>query len=79
MCIWLKVHALHKDMEVLLLKTGSFCKSVICCRVTPLQKALVVDLIKRHKKSVTLAIGDGANDVSMIKSMKGLLVSSLVF
>ena len=44
------------------------CKAVICCRVTPLQKALVVDLIKRHKKTITLAIGDGANDVSMIKS-----------
>lgn len=43
-------------------------KSVICCRVTPLQKALVVDLVKRYKKAVTLAIGDGANDVSMIKS-----------
>ena len=55
-------------METLLLKTGSMCKAVICCRVTPLQKALVVDLVKRHKKCVTLAIGDGANDVSMIKS-----------
>ena len=55
-------------MELLLLNTGSLCKAVICCRVTPLQKALVVDLIKRHKKSITLAIGDGANDVSMIKS-----------
>ena len=42
--------------------------SVICCRVTPLQKAMVVDLVKRHKKAVTLAVGDGANDVSMIKS-----------
>lgn len=45
------------------------CKAVICCRVTPLQKAQVVELVKNHKKSVTLAIGDGANDVSMIKSM----------
>uniref|UniRef100_A0A8K9Y1B2 Phospholipid-transporting ATPase n=1 Tax=Oncorhynchus mykiss TaxID=8022 RepID=A0A8K9Y1B2_ONCMY len=42
--------------------------AVICCRVTPLQKALVVELIKKHKKAVTLAIGDGANDVSMIKT-----------
>ena len=41
---------------------------MICCRVTPLQKAMVVELIKKHKKAVTLAIGDGANDVSMIKS-----------
>ena len=41
---------------------------MICCRVTPLQKAMVVELVKKHKKAVTLAIGDGANDVSMIKS-----------
>ena len=42
--------------------------AVICCRVTPLQKAWVVELVKKYKKAVTLAIGDGANDVSMIKS-----------
>ncbi|VDL67029.1 unnamed protein product [Nippostrongylus brasiliensis] len=42
--------------------------AVICCRVTPLQKAEVVDLVKRNKKAVTLSIGDGANDVSMIKT-----------
>ena len=55
-------------MEQLLLDVGCRCKAVICCRVTPLQKALVVDLVKRNKKTITLAIGDGANDVSMIKS-----------
>lgn len=43
------------------------CRSVICCRVTPLQKAMVVEMIKKSRKAVTLAIGDGANDVSMIK------------
>jgi len=53
---------------MLLLEVGCMCKAVICCRVTPLQKAQVVELVKNHKKSVTLAIGDGANDVSMIKS-----------
>lgn len=46
------------------------CKAVICCRVTPLQKAQVVELVKKYKQAVTLAIGDGANDVSMIKGMK---------
>ncbi len=35
--------------------------------MTPLQKAQVVELVKKYKKAVTLAIGDGANDVSMIK------------
>ena len=44
------------------------CTAVICCRVTPLQKALVVELIKKYKEAVCLAIGDGANDVSMIKA-----------
>lgn len=44
------------------------CNAVICCRVTPKQKAMVVDLVKRYKKAITLAIGDGANDVNMIKS-----------
>lgn len=55
-------------MEREFVSTACACKAVICCRVTPLQKAQVVELIKKHKKAVTLAIGDGANDVSMIKS-----------
>lgn len=44
------------------------CEAVICCRVTPKQKANVVSLVKKYKKAVTLSIGDGANDVNMIKS-----------
>ncbi|XP_076466035.1 phospholipid-transporting ATPase ID-like [Babylonia areolata] len=59
--------ALRPELEGLFLELACMCKAVICCRVTPLQKALVVDLVKRHKKTITLAIGDGANDVSMIK------------
>ena len=63
----LQVHALSSEMELLLLDVATRCQAVICCRVTPLQKSLVVDLVKRHRKCITLAIGDGANDVSMIK------------
>lgn len=37
-------------------------------RVSPLQKALVVKLVKHNSKSLLLAIGDGANDVSMIQA-----------
>ncbi|XP_062848850.1 phospholipid-transporting ATPase ID [Trichomycterus rosablanca] len=61
-------HALESDMEQEFLETACACKAVICCRVTPLQKAMVVELVKGHKKAVTLAIGDGANDISMIKT-----------
>ncbi|XP_022213430.2 probable phospholipid-transporting ATPase IM isoform X9 [Drosophila obscura] len=62
------VHCLSPELEIKFLDIASQCKAVICCRVTPLQKALVVELIKRAKNAVTLAIGDGANDVSMIKA-----------
>jgi magnesium-transporting ATPase (P-type) len=42
-------------------------QAVICCRVAPIQKALVVRMIKNNiVGAITLAIGDGANDVSMI-------------
>uniref|UniRef100_A0A2A4JBM6 P-type phospholipid transporter n=1 Tax=Heliothis virescens TaxID=7102 RepID=A0A2A4JBM6_HELVI len=62
------VHCLHPKLEEKFLDVVIQCRSVICCRVTPLQKAMVVELIKKSRKAVTLAIGDGANDVSMIKA-----------
>ncbi|XP_036973703.1 phospholipid-transporting ATPase ID [Acanthopagrus latus] len=59
---------LEKNLQLELLRTACMCQTVICCRVTPLQKAQVVQLVKKYKQAVTLAIGDGANDVSMIKA-----------
>lgn len=61
-------YALEKDLEKNFLDLAVMCKAVICCRVSPLQKALVVKLVKRNLKSILLAIGDGANDVSMIQA-----------
>ncbi|XP_037387719.1 phospholipid-transporting ATPase ID [Pygocentrus nattereri] len=61
-------YALESSMELEFLRTACMCKTVMCCRVTPLQKAQVVELVKKYKQAVTLAIGDGANDVSMIKA-----------
>ena len=37
-------------------------------RVSPLQKSQVVELVKTEVKAVTLAVGDGANDVGMIQA-----------
>lgn len=42
------------------------CQSVICCRVSPLQKASIVKMMREKTGKLTLAIGDGANDVGMI-------------
>ncbi|CAN6289537.1 unnamed protein product [Urochloa humidicola] len=61
------VYILEKDLESELFDLATSCKVVICCRVAPLQKAGIVDLIKKRTSDMTLAIGDGANDVSMIQ------------
>ena len=46
---------------------ASVCKAVIACRVSPAQKQSIVEFVRNaNKKVVTLAIGDGANDVNMI-------------
>lgn len=49
------------------LKLTKYCASVLCCRSTPLQKAYLVKVVKEEYQMRTLAIGDGANDVSMIQ------------
>ncbi len=61
-------HVFNSDLKKIFLEIGIKCHSVICSRVSPLQKALVVKLVRENLKVVTLAIGDGANDVSMIQS-----------
>ncbi|XP_032597042.1 probable phospholipid-transporting ATPase IA isoform X3 [Drosophila grimshawi] len=54
------------------------CRVVICCRVSPMQKAEVVDMVTHSTKAVTLAIGDGANDVAMIqKASVGIGISGV--
>lgn len=60
--------ALTDKLKMKFLELGTMCKAVVCCRVTPLQKAQVVELVMQNEKKITLAIGDGANDVSMIQS-----------
>ncbi|KAI7828220.1 hypothetical protein BC939DRAFT_474939 [Gamsiella multidivaricata] len=60
-------YGLSPALNGLLLDVGKRCKSVICCRVSPLQKAKVVSMVKRGLDVMTLSIGDGANDVSMIQ------------
>lgn len=47
---------------------GKQCKAVICCRVSPAQKAQIVRVVKDNLDVMTLAIGDGANDVAMIQA-----------
>ena len=67
------VFALSDKLKMQFLELGTMCKAVVCCRVTPLQKAQVVELVMQNEKKITLAIGDGANDVSMIQSKSSFI------
>nr|KYP51617.1 Phospholipid-transporting ATPase 1 [Cajanus cajan] len=61
------VYILDSELEEELFDLATRCSVVLCCRVAPLQKAGIVALVKNRTDDMTLAIGDGANDVSMIQ------------
>ena len=57
----------NEEIAKIFLEVAKEAVAVICCRVSPLQKSQVVKLMKNYDKTkITLAIGDGGNDVSMI-------------
>ena len=49
------------------MKLATSCDCVVFCRMSPKQKSDVVKMVQNYvPKSMTLAVGDGANDVHMI-------------
>ncbi|XP_042008673.1 phospholipid-transporting ATPase 3-like isoform X2 [Salvia splendens] len=62
------MYALDPSLRGMLLNFSLNCTAVVCCRVSPLQKAQVTSLVKKGANRITLSIGDGANDVSMIQA-----------
>ncbi|XP_057810905.1 phospholipid-transporting ATPase 3 isoform X2 [Salvia miltiorrhiza] len=62
------MYALDPSLRGMLLNLSLNCTAVVCCRVSPLQKAQVTSLVKKGANRITLSIGDGANDVSMIQA-----------
>nr|CAG4646034.1 EOG090X00X3 [Macrothrix elegans] len=70
--------ALSCDLKKDFLQLCLQCRAVVCCRVTPSQKAEVVEAVTIETQAVTLAIGDGANDVAMIqKAHVGVGISGM--
>jgi magnesium-transporting ATPase (P-type) len=57
---------INENLSFLFFNLAVAAKSVLCCRMNPSQKSKIVKLVKTHGKWVTLAIGDGVNDVPMI-------------
>ncbi|KAF8661979.1 hypothetical protein HU200_056593 [Digitaria exilis] len=57
---------LQKHSKESFTRLAMLSKTAICCRMTPLQKAQLVAILK-SVGYLTLAIGDGGNDVRMIQ------------
>uniref|UniRef100_F1KSD9 Phospholipid-transporting ATPase n=1 Tax=Ascaris suum TaxID=6253 RepID=F1KSD9_ASCSU len=61
-------YAMTGECRPLLGELALSCRAVVCCRMTPMQKADVVELVRSCGEHVVLAVGDGANDVAMIQA-----------
>ncbi|KAI1710667.1 cation transport ATPase (P-type) domain-containing protein [Ditylenchus destructor] len=61
-------HAIVGEARRLFTELAMICHSVICCRMTPMQKAEIVEVVKEITGLVVAAVGDGANDVAMIQA-----------
>ena len=61
-----------KGTQSLLLRAARRCSTVVACRVSPAQKAMLVHMVQKGitPAPTTLAIGDGANDVGMIQAAR---------
>jgi len=62
------VPMLQEHHQAMFTSLCSSCKSVVCCRVSPMQKANMTKMVKKQLNAITLGIGDGANDVGMIQA-----------
>ena len=62
----LRYALLEKNVDRFLDLCDACSGGVVCCRVSPIQKAAVCEAMKRRKGRVVLGIGDGANDVGLI-------------
>jgi len=56
------------NLRELFFEVSCIAPAVVCCRVSPTQKAELTEGVRRQTGQVVLAIGDGGNDVGMIMS-----------
>lgn len=51
-------HVLHDSLQSIFLELTEKCRAVVCCQATPLQKSIVVRLVRNKLKAMTLAVGE---------------------
>jgi len=62
------IHCLDDEVSHIFWKLIKKSRSIICCRCNPIQKSQIVNFVKNKSSQICLAIGDGGNDVNMIKA-----------
>ena len=70
-------HVLHDSIQSIFLELTEKCRAVVCCRATPLQKSVLVRLVRNKLKAVTLAVGESCGYV--LSEKKQQPVPSLYF
>eukprot|EP00759_Apiculatamorpha_spiralis_P024733 PhF_6_TR27961/c3_g1_i1/m.41296/K14802/DRS2, ATP8A; phospholipid-transporting ATPase len=63
--VTLDIALLHYNS--LFIELSQLVSAAVCCRLTPSQKANIVRQFQQQTGATALAVGDGANDVSMIQ------------
>jgi len=58
----------HEQLQAKMVRVALQSDAVLGCRCSPMQKAEMVETIQKNVDCVSLAIGDGANDVSMLQA-----------
>lgn len=51
-------HVLHDSLQNIFLELTEKCRAVVCCQATPLQKSVLVKLVRSKLKAMTLAVGE---------------------
>mmetsp|Transcript_111347 Transcript_111347/g.175453 ORF Transcript_111347/g.175453 Transcript_111347/m.175453 type:complete len:1136 (+) Transcript_111347:57-3464(+) len=65
---FVKFALLNQEARLGLYELAIVSKACVCCRLSPQQKRKLVELVReQNTQTISLAIGDGANDVSMIQ------------
>lgn len=51
-------YVLHDSLQNIFLELTQKCRAVVCCQATPLQKSVLVKLVRSRLKAMTLAVGE---------------------
>lgn len=63
-------HVLHDSLQNIFLELTEKCRAVVCCQATPLQKSVLVRLVRNKLKAMTLAVGESHGFFSLKKKQQ---------